>query len=86
MRTCLVQVKQNKTKTKVTNIFWNKKLTLKKLNMPEPMLRGKDTLMSDEMEEFITDTIIIAEVKNGGDTVKMADAIKKKLDEHFGGM
>ena len=34
--------------------------------MPEPMVRGKDTLMSDEMEEFIIDTIIIAKVKNEG--------------------
>ena len=40
--------------------------------------------MSPEMEEFITDTIIIAKVKNGDGSVKMAEAINKKLDEHFG--
>ena len=56
--------------------------------MPEPMVRGKDTLMSDEMEEFIIDTIIIAKVKNEGEKsadYKMAKAINKKLDEYFGG-
>ena len=53
--------------------------------MPGLKVNRKDVLMPPEMEEFITDTIIIAKVKNGGDTLKMADAIKKKLDEHFGG-
>ena len=56
--------------------------------MPEPMVHGKDTLMSEEMEEFIIDTIIIAKVKNEGERhadYKMAKAINKKLDEHFGG-
>ena len=50
---------------KSDNIYWNK--ILKKFNMAEPMVRGKDTLMSDEMEEFIIDTIIIAKVKNEGE-------------------
>ena len=56
--------------------------------MPEPMVHGKDTLMSEEMEEFIIDTIIIAKVKNEGERhadYKMAKAINKKLDEHFRG-
>ena len=54
--------------------------------MPGLKINEKDSLMSSEMEEFITDTIIIAKVKNSGDTFKMAEAIRKKLDEHFGGM
>ena len=54
--------------------------------MPGLKVNEKDSLMSSEMEEFITDTIIIAKVKNSGDTFKMAEAIRKKLDEHFGGM
>ena len=53
--------------------------------MPGLKVNKKDPLMPTEMEEFITDTIIISKVKNGGHTNKMADAIKKKLDEHFGG-
>ena len=53
--------------------------------MPGLKVNEKDALMPPEMEETITDTIIIAKVKNGGDTVKMAKAIKKKLDEYFGG-
>ena len=35
--------------------------------MPEPMVRNKDTLMSEEMEEFIIDTIIIAKDENEGE-------------------
>ena len=54
--------------------------------MPGLKVIKKAAEMPPTMEEFITDTIIIAKVKNGGDMVKMADAIKKKLDEHFGGM
>ena len=54
--------------------------------MPGLKVNEKDALMPPEMEETITDTIIIAKVKNGGDTLQMANAIKKKLDEHFGGM
>ena len=54
--------------------------------MPGLKVNQKDALMSPEMEETITDTIIIAKVKNGGDAVKMAAAIRKKLNEHFGGM
>ena len=54
--------------------------------MPGLKVNQKDALMPPEMEETITDTIIIAKVKNGGDAVKMADAIRKKLNEHFGGM
>ena len=54
--------------------------------MPGLKINEKDSLMSSEMEEFITDTIIIAKVKNSGNTSKMSDAISKKLDEHFGGM
>ena len=53
--------------------------------MPGLKVNEKDALMPPEMEESITDTIIIAKVKNGGDTGKMATAIKKKLNEHFGG-
>ena len=54
--------------------------------MPGLKVNKKDALMPPVMEEFITDTIIIAKVKNGGDTFKMAEAIRKKLDQHFGGM
>ena len=53
--------------------------------MPGLRINEKDSLMDSDIEEFITDTIIIAKVKNGGDTGKMAEAIEKKLDEHFGG-
>jgi hypothetical protein len=53
--------------------------------MPGLTVNAKDDLMSDHMEEFITDTIIIAKVKNSGEMLRMADAITKKLDEHFGG-
>ena len=53
--------------------------------MPGLKVNEKDASMPPEMKEFITDTIIIAKVKNGGDTGKMAEAIEKKLDEHFGG-
>ena len=34
--------------------------------MPGLRVNYKDDLMSSHMEEFITDTIIIAKVKNGG--------------------
>ena len=54
--------------------------------MPGLKVNEKGALMSPAMAEYITDTIIIAKVKNGGDAVKMADAIRKKLNEHFGGM
>ena len=56
--------------------------------MPGITISKKDSLMSSDMEEFITDTIIIAKVKNEGERhadSKMAKAINKKLDEHFGG-
>ena len=53
--------------------------------MPGLTILDKDPLMSYEMAEFITDTIIIAKVKNGGDMFKMAEAINMKLDENFGG-
>ena len=53
--------------------------------MPGITIREKDPLMSHEMEEFITDTIIIAKVKNSGVMHKMAGAIQKKLEENFGG-
>ena len=53
--------------------------------MPGLKVNEKGALMSPAMAEYITDTIIIAKVKNGGDTGKMAEAIEKKLDEHFGG-
>ena len=50
-------------------------------------VNGKDDLMSNEMEEFIADTIIIAKVINGDENEmwRMAETITKKLDEHFGG-
>ena len=53
--------------------------------MPGLTVLNKDQLMSYEMAEFITDTIIIAKVKNGGNMLKMAEAINMKLDENFGG-
>ena len=53
--------------------------------MPGLKVNEKDASMPPEMKEFITDTIIIAKVKNGGDMGKMAKAIRKKLEEHFGG-
>ena len=55
--------------------------------MPKVRFR-KDSLMSDEeaheMEYLITE-IIIPNVKNEGDTSKMAKAVKKELEENFGG-
>ena len=53
--------------------------------MPGITIRDKNSSMSKQMEEFITDTIIIAKVKNAGVMSKMAAAIKNKLDENFGG-
>ena len=56
--------------------------------MPGLMVLRKDSLMADDMEEFITDAIIIAKVKLEEEPLhmeKMADAINKKLNEHFGG-
>ena len=52
---------------------------------PGLRINEKDSLMDSDIEEFITDTIIIAKVKNGGDMNKMSEAIKKKLNENFGG-
>ena len=53
--------------------------------MPGLTVNYKDDLMSSHMEEFITDTIIIAKAINGGEMWGMAEAITKKLGEHFGG-
>ena len=36
-------------------------------------VNGKDDLMSNEMEEFIVDTIIIAKVINGDEMWRMAE-------------
>ena len=52
--------------------------------MPGLTIREKDSSMSHKTSEFITDTIIIAKVKNGGVMSKMAEAINKKLEENFG--
>ena len=54
--------------------------------MPGLKIYEKDSLMSSEMEEFNTDTIIIAKVINSSETFKMVEAISKRLDEHFRGM
>ena len=53
--------------------------------MPGLRVNEKGALMSPAMAEYITDTIIIAKVKNGGDMNKMSEAIKKKLNQNFGG-
>ena len=44
--------------------------------MPGLIVNEKYSLMSSEMQEFINHTIIIAKVKNSGNTVKMAEAIR----------
>ena len=53
--------------------------------MPGLRINEKDSLMAYDIEEFITDAIIIAKVKNGGNMNKMSEAINKKLNENFGG-
>ena len=52
--------------------------------MPGLSIDRKSPEMTQEMEEFITDTIIIAKVRNGGNTDKMAEAIQNKLNGRYG--
>ena len=47
--------------------------------MPGLRINEKDSLMAYDIEEFITDAIIIAKVKNGGNMNKMSEAINKNL-------
>ena len=45
----------------------------------------KHELMHSKMELFITDAIIISNLKHAGNLNKMASSIVKKLDDRYGG-